>query len=424
MPTVAVIGAGIIGAWTALECLDAGFDVVLIDPGAPGGRQAASYGNGGWVLEASLLPVATPGLWKKLPGMLADRRGALTVRWRHLPRLAPWLFAFVASGATEERIARIAAARHVLIAGAADRYRALVGPAGVGDILLDVGHTYVYRDEADYRGDALSWRMRAEYGYPHETLTGAALSAHEPGLGPDYRFGAHIPGGLYTGEPGTVVARFCDLAEARGARRVEATATGFVFEGDRLAAVKTDAGDVAADRAVVASGIASKALARAAGDRVPLESERGYHVVVRDPEYMPRHPVMPGDGKMALTPTAEGLRVAGQVELASVAAPPDWRRVDVLLDNLHRAYPAIPRRPDPDRLDRWMGHRPSTPDGLPIIDRSTRSGDVLYAFGHGHSGLSLAPGTARIVAGLLGDRPPNHDLAPYSLARFGPRRSR
>ena len=157
----------------------------------------------------------------------------------------------------------------------------------------------------------------------------------------------------------------------------------------------------------------------AAGDRVPLESERGYHVSHRiDPEAVPRRPVMPSDGKMANTVTAGALRIAGQIELAGLDAPPDWRRADILRDFAVGSYPALPRTLPADRLTRWMGHRPSIADGLPVIGLATGCGDVVHAFGHGHIGLAAGPLTGRLVADLLAGRAPVIDPEPYRPGRF------
>jgi D-amino-acid dehydrogenase len=126
---------------------------------------------------------------------------------------------------------------------------------------------------------------------------------------------------------------------------------------------------------------------------------------------------MPSDGKMANTPTLAGLRLSGQVELASVDTPPNWSRVDILIGHARRTYPALTRMQELS-VDKWMGHRPSTPDGLPVIGRSTRSPNVFYAFGHGHVGFASGPVTGRIVAEHLAGLPGAFDIDPYSPRRF------
>jgi D-amino-acid dehydrogenase len=174
---------------------------------------------------------------------------------------------------------------------------------------------------------------------------------------------------------------------------------------------------------VISAGARSKPLAAAAGDALPLETERGYHAVIeRGPGEVlpgPRTPMMPSDGKMSVTMTAGGLRCAGQVEIAGLEAAPNWKRAEILRDHLLRSFPGLPRDLDPARVKLWMGHRPSMPDGLPVIGPARASADVIHCFGHGHVGLVAAPRSAEIVGALLAGRPPEPDAAPYSPRRFG-----
>lgn len=218
-------------------------------------------------------------------------------------------------------------------------------------------------------------------------------------------------------DPGAYCAALAALLAKRGARRVRARAEGFAVEGGRLRAVRTSAGAVACDRALLCAGAHSRGLALLAGDKVPLISERGYHAVIPEPGFSLRQSLMPHDGKMVVSMTPAGLRVAGQVELASLAAPPDWRRADILVDHAERMFPAL-GRVDRAKVDRWMGHRPSTPDGLPCIGPASGSSDILYGFGHAHVGMIEAPATARILAALADGARPAVDPAPFSARRF------
>ena len=199
---------------------------------------------------------------------------------------------------------------------------------------------------------------------------------------------------------------------------IRARAVGFRVDGGHLTAIKTDAGELAADRAVLAAGIWSKPLAATLGDAVPLQTERGYHLMVRDPEVMPRIPTTDADGKFVATPMDTGLRFAGTVELASVDATPDWRRARLLLGQGRKMLPGLAAHHDEDRISVWMGHRPSTPDSLPVIGHSRATRDVVYAFGHGHVGMTSAPMTGKLIADLVAERKPSIDIAPFAPARF------
>ncbi len=412
---VVVIGAGIAGACSAIELLRDGHQVTIVEPASPGGIQAASYGNGCWISPGSIIPMSVPGLWRKVPGWLLNPLGPLTIRWRSLPGLLPWLWRFLRAGATEARVAATSRQLAHLLADAPERHLALATEAGVGSLIQRTGLLNIFPDRAAFTAEALAWRLRRQAGVAWTELDGDELHQREPALSEHYRFGVLIEDGAHCADPGAYVAALVAYAEAMGATRVAAHATGFVLLDGALHAVQTSRGPVNCDRAVVAAGVLSASLARQAGDAVPLAAERGYHVQIADPAVAPRTPVMPSDGKMANTMTRHGLRAAGQVELAAPDAPPNWARAGVLLAHLHRTFPALARDPARGRVSEWMGCRPSTPDGLPVIGPARASSDIVYAFGHGHVGLAMGPITGRLVADLLLGLP---GIAALSARRF------
>ena len=416
---VVVAGAGIVGACCALALQRDGHPVVLVDAGEPGGEQAASYGNGAWLSPASVVPMSLPGTWRKVPGWLLDAEGPLTLRWRALPALAPWLWRFLRAGARVARVEASARALSALLRDAPERHAALAAQAGVSDLVVKAGLVYAYPERVAFEAEALAWRLRRDNGVVWDELDARALAERLPALGPSYRFGVRVAAGAHCLDPGAYVAALARLVVARGGELVRARVRGFDAPGGRLRAVRTEHGVLDCDAAVIAAGIGSASLARAAGDAVPLASERGYHVVVAAPGFTLASPVMPSDGKMANTSTRAGLRLAGQVELAAVDAPPDWRRADILLAHARRAYPALAALPArSEGMPRWLGHRPSTPDGLPVIGPAHGIAGIVHAFGHGHVGLAAAPATADLVAELVGGRASGIDPAPYAAARF------
>lgn len=413
-----VIGGGIVGVCSAIALLKAGHAVTLLEPGEPGGPQAASYGNGAFLSPASVVPMSLPGLWRKVPGYLLDPAGPLTISWRHLPRLAPWLLRFVAAGSSLPKVEATARALSSLLHDAPSRHQALAAEAGRPDLIRRDGLLYAYPDRADFAAEALAWRLRHDNGVVWRELDAAALRAFEPALSPRYRFAAFVPEGGHCVDPGTHVAALAQYAVQLGAARRTARGTGFVRESGRLRAVLTDGGRIDCDRAVIACGVRSKALAAAAGDHIPLESERGYHVEIADPKVGPRLPVMPCDGKMGNTMTAGGLRASGQVELSCIDAPPNWARADILLGQLLATYPGLGSETSRLAVRRWQGHRPSTPDGRPVIALASHCPDIAYAFGHGHVGLASGPATGQLVAELLDQRPPSIPPEPFAATRF------
>lgn len=367
----------------------------------------------------SVLPPAAPGLWRKVPGFLADPLGPLAIRWRYLPRAVPWLLRYLASGWTEARVLRIAQAMRPLLLDGPALHRQLAEEAGVGRLIVRRGALYVYPDRAAFEAEAMGWRIREQVGIRWHELDADAMRQQEPSLDRRYGFGILVEEAGHCMDPGALVAALVAHARAQGAVHDRRRAVGFRIESGRLRAVRTEeGGELPCDAAVVSAGARSKALAAAAGDRVPLETERGYHAVLRDPEAGPRHPLMPSDGKMAITLTDGGLRCAGQVEIAGLDAAPNWKRAEILRDHLVRSFPGLPRNLPADRVKVWMGHRPSTPDGLPVIGRSRASADIVYAFGHGHVGLVAGPRTGRLVAQLIAGRETEAPVDPFTAGRF------
>ncbi len=416
---VVVIGGGIVGAASALELLRDGHRVTILEPGPPGGEQSASYGNGCWLSPMSVIPPAMPGTWRKVPGYLADPLGPLAIRWGYLPRVLPWLARYLLAGWTEARVQRTAHALRALLVDAPALHRGLAEEAGVPQLIERRGLMYIYRSRAEFEAEAMAWRVRANTGIRWLELDENELRQREPALDRRYRFAALVEEGGHCRDPGAYVAALIAHARERGADLRAARAAGFRIEDGRLRAVLTEEGDaIACDAAVIAAGAHSKKLAAAAGDRVPLETERGYHAQIADAETGPRTPLMPSDGKMSITWTDQGLRVSGQVEIAGLAAAPNWRRAEILRDHLLRSFPELPRDLPAERVRFWMGHRPSLPDGLPCLGPASATADIVHAYGHGHVGLVAGARTGRIVAQLLGGKPPEVPLAPYDPRRF------
>ncbi|MEN3347275.1 MAG: D-amino-acid dehydrogenase [Bradyrhizobium sp.] len=414
---VAIIGAGAVGVISAIEALRDGHRVTLIDPGEPGGEQAASYGNAGWLSSHSVIPPAEPGTWKKVPGYLMDPLGPLAIRWSYLPKALPWLVKYLLSSWTEAQVEATARAMRDLLKDAPLLHRRLAEEAGVGELIERRGVMHVFPSRAPFDRD-LGWRIRKRVGIEWLELDENEMRQREPDLHPRYTFGVVVEEAGRCRDPGAYVAALAAHAMANGAVRVAAKATGLKLEGDRLVAVVTATGEIACDAAVIAAGARSKRLSASIGDPLPLETERGYHVMIENPESGPRNSMMASDAKMVVNWTDKGLRAAGTVEIAGLDAEPNWKRAEILRDHLLSMFPKLPRDIPASRIKTWFGHRPSMPDGRPCIGHSSASRDVVYAFGHGHVGLVGSARTGRLVAQLLSGREPEIPLAPFAPSRF------
>jgi len=416
---VVVIGAGIEGAASAVELLRAGHRVTILEPGEPGGEQAASFGNAGWLSSHSVLPPSAPGLWKKVPGFLADPLGPLAVRWQHFPRALPWLLRYLAAGSSEAKLLRIAQALRPLLKDSPVLHGALAREAGVPHLIEHKGLMNAWYSRAGFEAEAMGWRIRRQVGIQWTEIEGEALRALEPDLDPAYTFAVLTEEAGRCLSPGRYVAALVAHAQRQGAALRKVAATGLRLEGRALRGVVLADGTLLdCDAAVICCGIRSAPLAAQAGDKVPLQTERGYHVMLRGANQGPRHSISLGGAKMVVNAMEDGLRAAGQVEIASVEAAPNWKRAEILRDHLLRSFPGLPNPFPADHVTTWLGHRPSTPDGMPCLGRASGCADVIHAFGHGHVGLVAGARTGRIVAQLVSGAPPEIPIDAFSPARF------
>ena len=416
---VVIIGAGIIGACVASYLQRDGRQVTLIDHAEPG--SGASLGNGGMLSGSSIIPVAMPGVAAKVPGWLLDRQGPLTIRWSYLPALAPWLLRFLAA-AKPDKVEAQAAALRALLAPSLDNYAPIVSAAGATHLIHQQGTLYVYGSEQSYRNDQRNTDIRQRNGVVIDDVIGAELRALEPDLAPQLTHARIVRANGHVSDPRALVEALVAQAVKRGATLVRERVTGFEDNGSGVNAVVTEAGRHAAAHVVLACGAWSKPLAAQLGDRVPLDTERGYHVIVKHPEKGPRTPTLYVDGNFGATPMDMGLRIIGTVELAGLDAPPNWARANVLLGKAQALYPGLAAglAPDSDdpRLTRWLGFRPSMPDSLPVIGASSRFANAWHAFGHGHVGMCAGSTTGRVIADLIAGRTPCVPVAPFSPQRF------
>ena len=408
---VAVIGAGIVGVCCALNLLREGCRVTMIERGEPGA--GASFGNGAVIGEETVVPVATPGMIWKVPGMLLDPLGPLAIRWSYLPRLAPWLLRFAAAG-RPARVEQISISLRALLDGTFDAFDELLALAEARDMIRRTGWMCVYETAAGFQGYRSMLDLQARRGVRFDVLGREELRQVEPALAPIFARGVLYPDVGHAVNSQRLVRVLLATAERLGGRLVRAEARGFDMGPEGPRAVLTDGQPIPCDAVVVAAGAWSKDLAAALGAPVPLDTERGYHVQFPNPGVAPRMPIYSTERGMVATPLELGLRVAGTVELGGLEARENWARAEVLARNAKRWFPDLQDR----GRTRWMGFRPSMPDSLPVIGRSPRHANAILAFGHGHCGMMMSARTGQLVAALVAGRDPGIDMAPYRPDRF------
>jgi D-amino-acid dehydrogenase len=407
----AVVGAGIVGVCCALQLQRDGHRVTLVDYRGPG--EGTSRGNAAVIAGGACEPIAMPGIVRRVPGMLADPLGPLAIRWSYLPRLAPWLVRFIAAS-RPDRVEHISKALRELSLRCVSAFKPLTESAGITDMIRDTGWLSVYKTEASFEHASDELALQRRRGVKFDVLTGDQVRQMEPSLAPIFGRGVFFPENSMTVNNFRLVQRLAEDFVDRGGRLLREKVVD-VARGPRGACeLITEQGRHAIDGVVVAAGAWSRELTRKLGHKVPLDTERGYHVMLPDARVMPRMPVHIGDHGFVATPLEHGLRFAGTVELGGLQAPPNWNRANVLLQHGRMIFPGL----NEGGLDRWMGFRPSFPDSLPVISGSPKTPNAYFAFGHGHLGLSFAAITGKMIADLAGGRDSGFDVTPYRVDRW------
>lgn len=406
--SVLVVGAGIVGVSSALWLQRDGFDVTLVDRTGP--AAGTSYGNAGVIASGAIVPVSVPGLLRKAPAMLFNRNEPLFLRWSYLPRLLPFLLPFLANGRAAEQIA---GDLHSILHDAIDQHHALADGTPAADYLTDDDWIYGYTDRKAFEKDSYGWDIRRKHGVPFEELTAEELGEREPALAGRFGYGVRMMNHGRISDPAAYVNALCQVFLDAGGTYRQATINDIDIKSGQCVGVMTDVGTLTADHYVLTLGAWSGPLAKKLGITVPLETERGYHLEFVNPNVTLNGTVMVSAGKFAMNPMKGRLRAAGVVELGGLDAGPSEAPFDLLKQQVAQVLPDLTY----DRIDTWMGHRPSTSDSLPVIGRAPKAANLLLGYGHQHVGLTAGPKTGRWLAQLASGRSPNTDLAPYAPDR-------
>lgn len=408
---IAVVGAGLVGLASAHALADDGHDVVVVDREGP--AAGASRGNAGWLAHTDIDPIASPGMLRRVPGFLMDPLGPLAIRARYLLPILPWLTRLIIASRPSQ-LARTVDAIVAINSLAMPAWDALSGRLGMGAMIHRRGALFAYdRASKVAAGKTRAARQRF-YGIAAEDLEGHELRQMEPGLS-DVMCGAtYYPDAAHVSDPRLVTEALFAAAQLRG----------IAFERAAVVAVRTESGlglicegrdPIPADRVVIAAGAWSRPLALGLGDRIPLDTERGYNVSFPGATTQVTRPVSFEGHGFVVTPLETGLRIGGAVELGGLKLPPNHDRTRALHAKATRFLRDVPNM---EEGTMWMGFRPCIPDSLPVIGHARRTRDVVYAFGHGHYGLTQSAGTGGIVADIIAGRSPPVDLSPFSPQRF------
>lgn len=410
-PEVIVIGAGVVGLSAALALQARGRSVTVLDREGP--AAGASAGNAGAFAFTDILPLASPGLLRKAPKWLLDPLGPLSVPPAYALQIMPWLFRFWRACALD-RVARSTTAQTALMDLSRAELEPFMTAAGTLSMLRKNGNLQVYESEAEFRSSLPGWQARSDHGIEFRHLTRDEMAELQPGLSPRLVRGTFTPGWYSIADPRLYTLALADRLRAAGGRIARSEVVALAPAEDGVTLTLADGQRCRAGRVVLAAGAHSRRLARDVGDRIPLETERGYNTTLPRDAFDLRTQITFGGHGFVITPLSTGVRVGGAVELGGLKLPPNFRRAEAMLEKAKRFLPGLKT----DGGVAWMGFRPSLPDSLPVIGRARATPRVVHAFGHGHLGLTQSAGTARLVADLVTEATPPIDTAPFSPQRF------
>ena len=409
---IAVVGAGIVGLCCALKLQMAGEQVLLLDKEQPG--EGCSKGNAGHFASEQVLPLATPGLIRQIPKMLLDPMGPVAIRWPYLPQITPWFMRFMLN-TRQKPFTAGAEAIQPLNAASIPAWKNLLQQIDAQGQLKVEGSYLVFEDSEiyqHYQNSTLT--LIQHYGVKAHQVSGDELREAEPALKDQIKHAVFFPETGHTANPYQLCQTLFQHFVALGGH-FQQTQVNHIQQRGSGCQIQTQEQSLTMPKVLIATGAWSKQLVQqATGIQVPLDTERGYHLMVPDSRELLTVPVSSADRKFIMTPMDEGMRLAGTVEFAGLKAPANMQRAHMLTQHAKALLPDLSEQTG----ESWMGFRPSLPDSLPVIDQVGSHGQILLAFAHQHLGLTQAAVTAELITGLYQQKTPGIDCQPYRLDRF------
>ena len=408
--SVGVVGAGIQGICTSLFLVKKGFEVTLMDRDEPG-KNSASYGNAGHLSPYASVPMNRPDVLVDIPAMLLSTTGPLALKWNYVPKMIPWFLKFI-KNCSKKSMMHTAKYMHQILDLALPAYDELFQDIDISGLVESRGIIYFWTDK-DLKSRELEINIRKELGVEQQLLTPDEIHDLEPNMRKVYHGGIYYPSARHAKNPRKILLKLFDLFLKRGGKFKKQNVEVINFSFENKPIIKTNLNSYSFDKAVIACGAFSKKLTDQVDEKIPLDTERGYHVHFKGHDHLLSRPVIFLNRGFGITPMEQGLRVVGTVEFGGLDNPLSKKRVLNLVNNAKYLFPELS-----EHCDEWLGFRPSLPDFLPVIGPSKNYKNLFYAFGHHHLGWTLGAITGKIITGMLAEENTNLNLTPYSSLRF------
>ena len=406
---IGIVGAGIQGISNALFLQKKGFSVTIFDRDEPG-SPAASYGNAGHFSPYASVPINRPDVLTDVPAMLLSTTGPLALKWNYVPKMIPWFLKFIRN-CTTKRMMHTAKNMHQILDLALPAYDELFDEIELGGLVEKKGILYIWNDQS-LKSRELEIKVRNELGVDQQVVTPREIHDLEPNIKPIYHGGVYYQHGRHARNPKKILLKLYDLFLKKGGKFLKMNIKDINFN-DEKPVIKAEMQSFLFDKIVIACGSFSKKLTDNLDEKIPLDTERGYHVHFKDCDHLLSRPVIFQNRGFGITPMEQGLRVVGTVEFGGLDNPLSKSRVKNLIDNAKYMMGDLP-----EHEDEWLGFRPTLPDYLPVIGPSKKHKNVFYCFGHHHLGWTLGPISGKIISGMIAEENTNLDLKPYSSLRF------
>ena len=408
--SVAVIGAGIQGVCIGLNLIKKGFKVTIVDRDEPG-KNSASYGNAGHFSPYASLSMNRPDVLIDLPSMLLSTTGPLALRWNYVPKMIPWFLKFI-KNCTKKKMMHTAKYMHQILDLALPAYDELFQEIDISGLVESRGIIYFWTDK-DLKSRELEINVRKELGVEQKLLKPHEIHDLEPHIKQIYHGGVLYPSARHTRNPGKILLKLFELFLKKDGKFIKENVETINFSPDNKPLIKTNLNSYVFDKAVVACGAFSKKLTDQVDEKIPLDTERGYHVHFKGYDHLLSRPVIFLNRGFGITPMEQGLRVVGTVEFGGLDNPLNKKRVLNLVNNAKYLFPELDKN-----HDEWLGFRPTLPDFLPVMGPSKNHKNLFYSFGHHHLGWTLGAISGKILAGMIAEEKTNLDLSSYSSLRF------
>ena len=406
---IGIIGAGIQGISNALFLQKKGFEVTIFDREEPG-SPAASYGNAGHFSPYASVPLNRPDVLTDVPAMLLSSSGPLALKWNYVPKMIPWFIKFIRNCSTK-RMMHTAKNMHQILDLALPAYDELFDEINIEGLVEKKGILYIWNDQS-LKSRELEIKVRNELGVDQQVVTPKEIHDLEPNIKPFYHGGVYYKHGRHARNPKKILLKLFDLFKKKGGRFLKINVKSISFDEEKPV-IKTESQNFIFNKIVIACGAFSKKLTDDLDEKIPLDTERGYHVHFKDCDHLLSRPVIFQNRGFGITPMEQGLRVVGTVEFGGLNNPLSKSRIKNLINNAKYMLGDLP-----EHEDEWLGFRPSTPDFLPVMGPSKKYKNVFYCFGHHHLGWTLGPISGKIISGMIAQENTNLDLKPYSSQRF------